>query len=249
MSELLTCTALTKKYGNVLALNSIDLSIDRGKIIGILGPNGSGKTTLIKTILNNTNEKIKIGLEELNNLNKTLKNINIDSVCIFSSSLARGQNYYTGNVFEVYEKNGKINGSIGAGGRYDKMIADFINDGNEYPTVGISFGLSSIYELLKDNTMFNERSNTDIYIIPIDTEIECLKIANTLRALYYNVEVEMKNKKLKKSLDYANKEKIPYVIIIGEDEVNTNTIIVKDMFNNNNFKLELDKLEKIKEYI
>ncbi|MBP3315191.1 MAG: ABC transporter ATP-binding protein [Clostridia bacterium] len=50
MSELLTCTALTKKYGNVLALNSIDLSIDRGKIIGILGPNGSGKTTLIKLI-------------------------------------------------------------------------------------------------------------------------------------------------------------------------------------------------------
>ena len=50
MSELLTCTALTKKYGNVLALNSIDLSIDRGKIIGILGPNGSGKTTLIKLL-------------------------------------------------------------------------------------------------------------------------------------------------------------------------------------------------------
>ena len=47
MNELLTCTALTKKYGNVLALNSIDLSIGRGKIIGILGPNGSGKTTLI----------------------------------------------------------------------------------------------------------------------------------------------------------------------------------------------------------
>ena len=50
MNELLTCTALTKKYGNVLALNSIDLSIGRGKIIGILGPNGSGKTTLIKLI-------------------------------------------------------------------------------------------------------------------------------------------------------------------------------------------------------
>ena len=204
---------------------------------------------LIDIFQNTSNEKIKIGLEELSNLSKTLKSIKIDSSCTFSSSLARGQNYYTGNVFEVYEKNGKINGSIGAGGRYDKMIADFINDGNEYPTVGISFGLSSIYELLKDNTMFNDRSNTDIYIIPINTEIESLKIANTLRALDYNVEVEMKNKKLKKSLDYANKEKIPYVIIIGEDEVNTNTIIVKDMFNNNNFKLELDKLEKIKEYI
>ncbi|MBP3920976.1 MAG: ATP phosphoribosyltransferase regulatory subunit [Bacilli bacterium] len=128
--------------------------------------------------VNTSNEKIKIGLEELNNLEKYLKGINISSVCSFSSSLARGQNYYTGNVFEVYDKNGIINGSIGAGGRYDKMITDFINDGNEYPTVGISFGLSAIYELLKDNTMFNYKSGTDIYIIPMDTEIESLTIAN-----------------------------------------------------------------------
>ena len=59
----------------------------------------------------------------------------------------------------------------------------------------------------------------------------------------------MNSKKLKKSLDYANKEKIPYVIIIGEDEVNTNSIVVKDMFNNNSFKLKLDDLDKIKEYM
>ena len=198
---------------------------------------------------NTSNEKIKIGLEELNNLEKDLKGINICSVCDFSSSLARGQNYYTGNVFEVYDRNGDINGSIGAGGRYDKMITEFINDGNEYPTVGISFGLSAIYELLKENTMFNDKSNTDIYIIPMDTEVESLMLANNLRDLDYNVEIEMKTKKLKKSLDYANKEKIPYVIILGENEIKNNAIIVKDMFNNNSIELKLDNLEKIKEYI
>lgn len=198
---------------------------------------------------NTSNEKIKIGLEELDSLEKDLKGINIFSVCNFSSSLARGQNYYTGNVFEVYDKNGIINGSIGAGGRYDKMITEFINDGNEYPTVGISFGLSAIYELLKNNTMFNDKSNTDIYIIPMDTEIESLMLANNLRDLGYNVEIEMKNKKLKKSLDYANKEKIPYVIILGENEIKNNTIIVKDMFNNNSIELKLNNLEKIKKYI
>ncbi len=198
---------------------------------------------------NTSNEKIKIGLKELNNLEKDLKGINICSVCDFSSSLARGQNYYTGNVFEVYDRNGDINGSIGAGGRYDKMITEFINDGNEYPTVGISFGLSAIYELLKDNTIFDDKSNTDIYIIPMDTEIESLMLANNLRDLDYNVEIEMKTKKLKKSLDYANKEKIPYVIILGENEIKNNTIIVKDMFNNNSIELKLNNLEKIKEYI
>ncbi|MBQ9834255.1 MAG: histidine--tRNA ligase [Bacilli bacterium] len=205
--------------------------------------------SLIELFQDTSNEKIKLGLQELNNLSKMLKSINIDSICIFSSSLARGQNYYTGNVFEVYEKNGKINGSIGAGGRYDKMIGDFINDGNKYPTVGISFGLSSIYELLKDNTMFNERSNTDIYIIPLGTEIESLKIANMLRYLDYNVEIEMKNKKLKKSLDYANKEKIPYVIILGEDEIKKRVFCIKDMFNNSNLEIEFDNLDSLKNII
>ena len=204
---------------------------------------------LIELFHDTSNEKIKLGLQELNNLSKMLKSINIDSICIFSSSLARGQNYYTGNVFEVYEKNGKINGSIGAGGRYDKMIGDFINDGNKYPTVGISFGLSSIYELLKDNTEFNERSNTDIYIIPLGTEIESLKIANMLRYLDYNVEIEMKNKKLKKSLDYANKEKIPYVIILGEDEIKKRVFCIKDMFNNSNLEIEFDNLDNLKNII
>ena len=204
---------------------------------------------LIELFQDTSNEKIKLGLQELNNLSKMLKSINIDSICIFSSSLARGQNYYTGNVFEVYEKNGKINGSIGAGGRYDKMIGDFINDGNKYPTVGISFGLSSIYELLKDNTMFNERSNTDIYIIPLGTEIESLKIANMLRYLDCNVEIEMKNKKLKKSLDYANKEKIPYVIILGEDEIKKRVFCIKDMFNNSNLEIEFDNLDSLKNII
>ena len=56
-------------------------------------------------------------------------------------------NYYTGNVFEVYDKEQRIKGSIAAGGRYDKMIGNFIGDGEEYPTVGISFGLSAIYEI------------------------------------------------------------------------------------------------------
>ena len=227
----------------------IEIELTKSQIDNIVNYFNLSLEKLNIMFANTSNEKIKIGLEELNNLEKDLKGINIYSVCDFSSSLARGQNYYTGNVFEVYDKNGVINGSIGAGGRYDKMITEFINDGNEYPTVGISFGLSAIYELLKGNTMFNNKSNTDIYIIPMDTEIESLMLANNLRDLDYNVEIEMKTKKLKKSLDYANKEKIPYVIIFGENEIKNNTIIIKDMFNNNSIELELNNLEKIKEYI
>ena len=202
---------------------------------------------LINTFKNTKNNKIKIGLEEINNLSNYLKKLDIGDTCYFSTSLARGQNYYTGNVFEVYEKNGKIKGSIGAGGRYDKIIGNFINDGNNYPTVGISFGLSSIYELLKNTNLFNDKSQTDFYIIPINTEIESLKLANQIRNLGYRVEIEMNRKKIKKSMDYANKEKIQYVIVLGENEVNRKSVNIKNMFTGKQIEISFDELDKINE--
>ena len=195
------------------------------------------------------NENIIIGLEELNTLDDYLKALEIDNYCKFVSTLARGQDYYTGNVFEVYERNMKLSGSIGGGGRYDKIITNFISDGNIYPAVGISFGLSSIYELLKNDERFKSDSDVDIYVIPMNTKIESLKLANKLRNMGYKVELEMIDKKLKKSLDFANKEKIPYVIILGEDEIANNSFKVKDMFNNKEFEVSMNDLEVIKEYI
>ena len=129
------------------------------------------------------------------------------------------------------------------------MITDFINDGNNYPTVGISFGLSSIYEILKDNEMFINNSDIDIFIIPIETEIESLKIANKLRNLGYKVEIEMRNKKLKKSLEFADKENIKYVIILGMDEINNGIFKLKDMNNKIEYDIELSEIEKIYDII
>lgn len=193
---------------------------------------------------NTTNKKIISGLEELNNLEKYLTELDLNKICIFAPSLARGQNYYTGNVFEVFDKQKRVTSSIGAGGRYDKMITDFIDDGNAYPAVGISFGLSSIYEILK-NTKANDISNTDIYIIPINTEIQSLKLANDLREIGLNVDIEMQKRKLKKSLDYANKEKIPYVIILGEDEITAQKFKLKNMSNRNETVIDFSNLDKL----
>lgn len=197
---------------------------------------------------NSNNIKIIKGLEELNNLTNYLKQLNLDKICYFTPSLARGQNYYTGNVFEVFDKKERIKGSIGAGGRYDKMITEFINDGKEYPAVGISFGLSTVYEILKDNSI-NNFSETDIYIIPMDTEIESIKLANRLRNLNYNVEIDMLKRKLKKSLDYANKVKIPYVIILGETEVTEKKFKLKNMYTGEETIIELYNLDRITQII
>ena len=204
---------------------------------------------LNKIYKNNEIEEITIGLQELNQLEEYLSKLNITSYCTFQPSLARGQDYYTGNVFEVYESTGKLNCAIGGGGRYDKMITDFINDGNTYPAVGISFGLTSIFELLKDNQTLTNTSPIDIYIIPMNTEIESLKLANNLRDLNYKVDFDMTSKKMKKSLDYCNKENIPYVIILGEDEIKNNSFKLKDMNNKTEYLIKFTELNKIKEII
>lgn len=193
---------------------------------------------------NSDNQLIINGLEEINNLFKFLSELRIDNICKFDITLARGQNYYTGNVFEVYDKEQRVKGSIAAGGRYDKMIGDFIDDGNEYPTVGISFGLSSIYEILKSK-YDNNISETDIYIIPMGVDVDGLIIANTLRNRGYSVEVEMNDRKLKKSLDYVNKQKIKYAIIIGTNELETGKIIIKDMINGNDISTTIDEIGQI----
>ncbi len=200
--------------------------------------------------IENSNETLTEGIQELETLKQYITELGLLEYVQFSPSLARGQEYYTGTVYEVYVKDGSITSSIGGGGRYDKMITDFIGNGMKYPAVGVSFGLNVIYEILKDRKEFSEKALTDIFIIPMGTEIQCLKIAQDLRNAGYKVEVEMKNKKMKKALDYANNENIPYVLILGEDELSNNCITLKDMNNKTQEQINLDNLtEKIKKLV
>ena len=232
-----------------LTNNLLELGLEQAQIELLLKYFKLSLKELNTKFQDTTNKEIKRGLEELNNLEEYINKMNLSEYCTFTSSLARGQDYYTGNVFEVYEKNGLLSGAIGGGGRYDKMITEFINDGETYPAVGISFGLTSIFELLKNREEFKDSSPVDIYIIPMGTNIESLTLANKLRELGIKVDLEMNNKKLKKSLDFCNKENIPYVIILGEDEIDSNSFKLKDMFNKEEIIINMNELDKIKEIV
>lgn len=200
--------------------------------------------------IENKNDILAQGIEELNTLENYIEQLGLSEYVQFAPSLARGQEYYTGTVFEAYTKDGSITSSIGGGGRYDKMITDFIGNGNIYPAVGVSFGLNVIYEILKNREEFTEKALTDIFIIPMGTDIECLKIAEELRKAGYKVEVEMKKRKMKKSLEYANEENIPYVFILGEDELANQCITVKDMVNKTQVQISTtDILEEFKNIV
>lgn len=245
VSKVITILDKLEKYPKEEIINMLlDLDIDSNKIIKLLDYFNLSLDELISI---NTDNKILLeGINEIKELTEYINYLELDKYCQFTSTLARGQDYYTGNVFEVYEKNYKLTSSIGGGGRYDKMITEFINDGNTYPAVGISFGLTSLYELLKD-TYIND--SIDIYLIPLNTNKESLKLANKLRELGYKVDIEMNNRKLKKSLDYCNKESIPYVIILGSDEVNNNKFKVKDMKSRKEYILDMRYMEDVYEFI
>lgn len=198
---------------------------------------------LLDMFKNTENELLNEGLQEVKELNNILNELGLKE-CKFTPYLARGLEIYTGVVFEIFDKEKRITSAIGAGGRYDKIITNFIGDGNSYPAVGLSFGLSPIYEILsqENNVMDNLY---DLFIIPMETEVESLSLANDLREQGIKVLVEMKKRKMKKSLDWANKNNIPYVIIIGDNEINSNKITIKNMNTGTGIEVDLNDINKI----
>ncbi len=195
------------------------------------------------------NEMLSQGFYEVENLKNILKDIGLEEKTVFAPSLARGQDYYTGNVFEVYASNGELSCSLGGGGRYDNMITDFIDDGNPYPAVGASFGLSTIYEILKAREVEKTKSSVDVYVIPMGTEVEALRVANQIRNLGLAVELEMTGKKIKKCFEYANREHIPYVIVLGENEIHEGKCNVKKMETGEEVSVNLVDIEKLLEIL
>ena len=179
-------------------------------------------------------------LGEINELNNKLESLGIKDKTKFTPTLARGLSIYTGTVFEFYDMEERLTCSLGGGGRYNKIITDFISDGNIYPAVGLSFGLEPIYTIIKEELSNENLVNT--YIIPMDTEIECLKLAEMLRKNNINVLVELNKKKIKKCFEYANKENIKYVIVIGSNEIESNNYTIKDMVTGSQYTMNEDEL-------
>jgi len=179
-------------------------------------------------------------LSEINELNDKLTELNIQDRTKFTPTLARGLSIYTGTVFEFYDKDLRLTCSLGGGGRYNKIITDFISDGNTYPAVGLSFGLEPIYTILK--TELEKENLVNVYIIPMETELECLKLAENLRKENINVLVELNKRKVKKCFEYANKENIKYVIVIGSNEIESKCYTIKDMLTGEQYNMNEEEL-------
>lgn len=189
-----------------------------------------------------SNPLMEEGIRELEELNGYLDTVNIRNKTKFNPFLARGLEIYTGTVYEIFLTDGSITSSMGAGGRYDKIIGGFLQNGLEYPAVGISFGLEVICAALAMKEDSEYQSNIDLYIVPLGTQKESLKIAGDIRKKGIKVDIDMTNRKLKRSLDYANKENIPYVLILGENEIQEQKVKIKDMKNGTETEVNLSEV-------
>jgi histidyl-tRNA synthetase len=171
------------------------------------------------------------GVEELKFVSENINNLGLKtSVLKFDITLARGIDYYTGCIFEVKQNDVKI-GSVGGGGRYDDLTSVF--GLKDVSGVGISFGIDRIYIVLEDLGLFPENidQNTRVLLVNFGKkeEVYCLSLLKKLRENGISSELFPTQSKMKKQMNYADKKGVEFVVMVGEDEINSSTISVKDM--------------------
>ena len=177
------------------------------------------------------NEAFKTGLTELTEVVKYVRLFGIpDSNFKVDLTIARGLDYYTGTVYETFLNEYREIGSVCSGGRYENLAENYTD--KKLPGVGISIGLTRLFYKLNELNLINanKKSVSEILIVPMLEDLDVpIKIANDLRKNGINTEIFLNDKKLKAKMKYADKLEIPYVIVVGEDEVKSNVIKIKNM--------------------
>jgi histidyl-tRNA synthetase len=152
-----------------------------------------------------------------------------DERLVFMPSLARGLAYYTGPVFEVFSKSKDLNFSLAGGGRYDKMIGEYLGGNQSFPAVGLAFGFEPILEVLKkQKKIVLKQSPTQVYVIPIG-KVDASNVVASLRAAGINTDVDLSNRGLSKNIRYADAYGIPFVLFVGEDELKENKFKLRNL--------------------
>ncbi|GAB3695850.1 histidine--tRNA ligase [Spirosoma flavus] len=184
------------------------------------------------------------GIKELQETLQLVKQYGLtESRVEIDPTLARGLSYYTGAIFEV-KANGVSIGSVSGGGRYDNLTGAFGMPG--LSGVGISFGVDRIYDVMDELNLFpaGAGQGTQVLIIPFDAEARsvALPVLNQLRSADITAEMYPDLAKVKKMLDYANAKEIPFVVLIGSEEVQTGQLSVKNMLTGEQQKMSADNV-------
>jgi len=200
------------------------------------------KIEFLKSILKSSMVGNK-GMIEVEEVFKTLDKFELSTEIQFDLTLARGLNYYTGAIFEVVAKDVKI-GSICGGGRYDDLTGIFGLP--DVSGVGISFGADRVYDVMTELSLFpaDTEETTQVLFVNFGEKEQgyCLPLVEKIRKAGINSEIFPESAKMKKQMTYANNKNIPYVILIGENEMEQNILTVKDMHKGE--QIQFESIEK-----
>lgn len=201
-------------------------------LVNFLKINGSDSEIIMKLrelkVVNNTFE---LGVSELEEVVKRAFEFGVPKSNLqIDLTIARGLSYYTGTVYETKLLNDEVSGSVCSGGRYDNLAESYTNQ--SYPGVGISIGLTRLFSQLLELGVIKVGASTPakVLVVSMDEDLAfALETASTLRNMGIQTEVYTEQAKFKKKLEYANRIGVPYVAIIGEDEVQQRKISLKAM--------------------
>jgi len=219
--------------------------IDKLEPVIMLKGSNEEKLTSLKSILASSAIGLK-GIEEIETVFQYLNELQIPNSTPKTEldiTLARGLNYYTGCIFEV-KTNEVAMGSIGGGGRYDDLTGMF--GLKDLTGVGISFGADRIYDVLEELRLFptSAAQGTKVLISNFDAVAEkyALPVLQKLRTANLSAELYPSAAKLKKQMSYADAKNIPYVILIGDSEMESGLLTLKDMESGAQQQLNIDEI-------
>ena len=204
-------------------------AIDKLQPIILLSGSNEEKLETLKSVLAASETGLK-GVEESEFILNAISTLGIKSEVELDLTLARGLNYYTGAIFEVKALDVQI-GSISGGGRYDNLTGVFGMDGMS--GVGISFGADRIYDVLNQLDLYPEDASFGTQLLFVNFgEAEAayvLPVLAKVRAAGIRAEIYPDSTKMKKQMSYANAKAIPFVAIVGENEMNEGKVMLKNM--------------------
>ena len=212
-----------------------DISIcqeDINKIMEFIEIDGTTDEKIVELEkLNIPNELFVKGLEELKEVVKYVRQFGVpDTNFKINLTIARGLDYYTGTVYETFLNDYRELGSICSGGRYENL-AEYYTD-RKLPGVGVAIGLTRLFDKLNElNAIKSEKiSIAKVLVVSMVEDMsKSLEIATKLRNAGIETEVYIENKKIKAKFKYADRLQIPYVIVVGEEEITNNVVTLKDM--------------------
>ena len=219
-----------------------DEAISRLQPILELSGNNDDKLAKLAEVIGSSETGVK-GIEEMRTIFSTIERLGIALTPELDLSLARGLNYYTGAIFEVKANDFAI-GSISGGGRYDDLTGIFGMPGMS--GVGISFGADRIYDVMLGLDLFPKElaCSTKVLFVNLGEEEQyaAMRLMGELRNRGVAAEIYPDAGKMKKQMEYANRRGIPYVVIIGSDELQRNVATVKDMLSGEQREVAFDEL-------